>query len=237
MSALREPEQAAVEAVARRFSATWETSDGDSPDAYLTIAGRRIAVEVTAIEPTISERGDLAKPRLRFDKVALRLVERLRGALSEFVPDGEAVVLTITAPIRLPSKTAAAMESRIRGSFAHRSTQVEVKDTICGNQIRFRVVQGVSRRMSKVIGFVHNPDSDPDVLLSLTQSLLQHIGAAADRRAPETFTGDRWLVVANEDGLSHIETYRCVYDQLSIPTDFKRILMVLAGGRVEDLAS
>jgi hypothetical protein len=50
--------------------------------------------------------------------------------------------------------------------------------------------------MSQVIGFVHNPDSDPDVLLRLTQSLLQHIGAAAGKRAPKKFTGDRWLVVA-----------------------------------------
>ena len=90
--------------------------------------------------------------------------------------------------------------------------------------------------MSKVIGFVHNPDSDPVVLLRLTQTLLQHIGAAADKRRPEKFTGDRWLVVAHKDGLSYIETYRHVCSQLSISTDFKKILMVLAGGRVETLA-
>ena len=90
--------------------------------------------------------------------------------------------------------------------------------------------------MSKVIGFVHNPDSDPDVLLRLAQSLLQHIGAAADKRPPGKSTGERWLVVANEDGHSHIETYRHVYSQLSVSTDFKKILVVLAGGRVETLA-
>jgi hypothetical protein len=65
--------------------------------------------------------------------------------------------------------------------------------------------------------------------------LLQHIGASADKRPPEEFAGDRWLVVANKDGLSYIETYRHVYSQLSISTDFKKILMVLAGGRVETL--
>jgi hypothetical protein len=172
---------------------------------------------------------------LRFDRVALGLVGGLQATLSEFVPDGEAVVLTITAPIRLPSKTAAALESKIRDCLARRSAQVEVRDTIHGNQIRVRLVKGVSRRMSKVIGFVHNPDSDPDVLFRLTQSLLQHIGTAADKRRPEKFTGDRWLVVANQDGLSYIETYRHVYSQLSISTDFKKILMVLGGGRVETL--
>lgn len=231
MSRLAEAEQAAIAVVARRFSATWEAADGGSPDAYLTIAGKRVAVEVRAINPGLVGR---TKPRLRFDRVALGLVERLRAALSAFVPDGEAVVVTVIAPIRLPAKTAAALESTVRDGLARRSAQLEIKDTIYGNQIRVRLMKGVSRRMPKVIGFVHNPDSDPDVLLGLTQSLLQHIGAAADRRPPETFTGDRWLVVADENGLPPIETYRQVYAQISISTDFKKILMVL-GGRVETL--
>jgi hypothetical protein len=235
MSKLTKQEQAAIDVVARHFATTWEKADGDSPDAYVTIAGKRIAVEVTAIKQSTAERSGLTKPRLRFDRVALRLVGGLQAALSELVPDGDAVVLTITAPIRLPSKTAAALESKIRDLLARRSARVEIKDTIYGNQIRVRRVKGVSRRMSKVIGFVHNPDPDPDVLLRLTQSLLQHIGAAADKRPPEKFIGDRWLVVASTDGLSYIETYRHVYSQLSISSDFKKILVVLAGGRVETL--
>ena len=235
MSTLRKPEQAAIEVVARHFSATWDKGDGESPDAYVTLAGKRIAVEVAAIKQGIAERSDLTKPRLRFDRVALRLVGGLQAALSEFVPDGEAAVVTVTAPIRLPSKTVAALASKVRECLARRSAQVEVKETIYGNQIRVRLVKGASRRMSKVIGFVHNPDSDPEVLLSLTQSLLQHIGAAADKRPPANFSGDRWLVVANEDGPSFIETYRYVYSQLAISTDFEKVLMVLAGGRVETL--
>jgi hypothetical protein len=236
MTALRKREQAAIATVAGHFSATWEKGEGDSPDAYVTIAGKRIAVDITAIRQRVAERGGrLTKPRLRFDRVALGFVRRLQAALREFVPDGETVIVTITAPIRLAAKTAVALEDKIRANLARRSVQWEVKDTIHGNQIRVRLVKGVSRRMSNVIGFVHNPDSDPDVLLRLTQSLLQHIGAAAGKRAPKRFTGDRWLVLANEDGLSHIETYRHVFAQLSIPTGFKKILIVLAGGRVETL--
>jgi hypothetical protein len=234
MSELTKRQQLAIEAVARHFSTTWENGSEDSPDAYITVAGKRIAVEVTAIMERIVERGGLAKPRLRFDRVALGFVGGLQAALREFVPDGQTVILTITAPIRLPSKTSAALEHKIRVCLARRSAQ-EVEDTIHGNQIRVRLVKGVSRQMSKVIGFVHNPDSDPDVLFRLTQSLLQHIGAAAGKRSPKKFTGDRWLVVANQDGLSHIETYRHVYSQLSISTDFKKILIVLTGGRVETL--
>jgi hypothetical protein len=50
VSALRKRQQAAIEAVARHFSATWETGGGGSSGAYLTIAGRRIAVEVAVVE-------------------------------------------------------------------------------------------------------------------------------------------------------------------------------------------
>jgi hypothetical protein len=234
MSELKKQEQLAIEAVARHFSATWEKGEG-SPDAYVTMAGKRIAVDVTSIKQRIAERDGLTKPRLRFDRVVLGLVRRLQAALQESVPDGKAVIVTVTAPIRLPAKTAAALEDNIRTRLARRSARVEIKDTIHGNQIRVRLVTSGSRRTSKVIGLVHNPDTDSDVLLDITQSLLQHIGAAAGKRAPPRFSGERWLVVVNVGGLSHIETYRQIYTQLSMPADFRKILIVFAGGRVEAL--
>jgi hypothetical protein len=86
-----------------------------------------------------------------------------------------------------------------------------------------------------VIGFVHNPDSDPDVLFDITLSLIERIGAKARTGAPARSAGDRWLVLAGDDRFSHMETYRHVYPQLSIPTDFKKVLMVLADGRIETL--
>jgi hypothetical protein len=156
--------------------------------------------------------------------------------LSESVPNDKTLILTITAPIRLPSKTAAALEGKIRPHLAHWPAAGEVKDTIHGNRVRARLVNRASKRTGKVIGFVHNPDSDPDILFDVTQSLLESIGAKADKRAPARLSGDRWLVVANEDGLSQMETYRQLYSQLSIPTDFRKILMVLANGRVETLS-
>jgi hypothetical protein len=237
MGELSERERAAVEVVARRFAATWAPGDEGSPDAYLTIAGERIAVEVAVIAPGRAQRDERARPRLRFDRVVLRLVGGLQAALSGAVPDGEAVLLTVTAPIRLPAKTATALETTIRDGLAHGSPPAEVRETIHGNQVRVRFVQGVSRRTSKLIGFVHNPDPDPEVLLDLTQALLQPIGAAADRRPPEAFTGDRWLVIVDPDGRLDIETWRQVYTQLALSSDFKERLLVTARGRVEPLTA
>jgi hypothetical protein len=235
MRELMKQQLTAIEAVARHFSAGWEKGK-DSTDAYLMIAGKRVAVEVAAIKNRIAGLGRLTKPRLRFDKVALRLVRALQANLSEVVPDGEAVIVTVTAPIRLASKTAAAVEDEVRMCLARRSPGVEIKDTIHGNEVGIRHVKGLSCPAPKVIGFVHNPDSDPGILMDVTHSLLKCIGAAAAKRAPARFAGDRWLVVAVEGGLSHFEIYRQAYSHLSLSTAFQKILMVLADGRVEMLS-
>jgi hypothetical protein len=113
MSNLTKQERTAIEAVARRFSATW--AKGTNPqDAYITVAGKRVAVDIATLKQRGTSQRNAAKPRLRFDKVATRLIERLQAALAENVPDRMTVVLTITAPIRLASKTAAVLEAKTK---------------------------------------------------------------------------------------------------------------------------
>jgi hypothetical protein len=64
MSELGKVEQFAVEAVARHFSATWQRGDGP-PDAYMTVGGRRIAVDVAVVVQQRRGRKRVAKARLR----------------------------------------------------------------------------------------------------------------------------------------------------------------------------
>jgi hypothetical protein len=232
MSRLDKQQQSALELVARRFSATWDVGDGDPPNAWLTLGGTRIAVESTTIENP----DPWTKPRLRFDKVALGLVRRLRAGLADAVPDGETVMLTCTAPIRLPAQTVAVLAGRVRDALAHRSAPIDMQTDLCGNQVRARLVKGVGARMPKVVGFVHNPESDPGALLDLTSSMLQHIGAAADRPVPERFAGDRWLVLTTEGGPVQIQTHRQIYAQLSAEVGFEAAVMLFANGRVESLS-
>ncbi len=230
---VRAQERAAIEAVARWFSATWEKGS-NPPDAYLVVAGKQVAVEILTLKRRVAGQTDAAKPGLRFDKVATRLMERLQGTASETVPDGTAVWLTITAPIRLPSKTAASLEDKIRALLGRRSLGREEKATIHGNRVRIRLLKVDSERAPKLIGFVHNPDADPLQLLNVTREMLELIGAAAGRRAPRP-AGDRWLVVISAGEISCFEAYRSVYAQLGITTGFKKILMVFGDGSVGEL--
>ena len=87
---MKKQERTAIEAVARRFSATWEKGS-DPPDAYIMVAGKRVAVDITTLKRRSTGQGNAAKPRLRFDKVATRLIERLQATLGETVPDGMTV--------------------------------------------------------------------------------------------------------------------------------------------------
>jgi len=230
MKHLNKQERTAIEAVAKRFSATWETGN-HPPDAYLMVAGKRIAVHITLLKRRgPSDRND-AKPGLRFDKVATRLMERLQATLGETVPDGTTVLLTVTAPIRLPSKTAAALEDKIKALLGPRSAGRDQKETIQGNHVRIRLLTDKSERAPKMIGFVHNSDSDPLLLLNMTRELLERLSAEAGRPAPK-LANDRWLVFVSDRGIAYLEAYRYIYSQLRRATGFQKVVMVFEDGRV-----
>jgi hypothetical protein len=234
LSALSKREKAAIGAVARRFSAKYEQTEASSGVA-LSIAGKRIAVEVATFKEPAAGRADFARPRLRFDKVALRLVEHVQTALRGSVPSGITVIFTITAPIRLPAKTVGALEHTIRACLGHRPMTLERKDAVHGNEIRIRIVKCSPPHVSRVIGLVHNAETDSQMLLHTMQALLQHTGRGAGGHGPAESANERWLVVIVESGYAQIEAYRQLYTQLSMPWHFARILMVFDGSRVETL--
>jgi len=230
MRALNKQERNAIDAVARQFSATWEEGS-DTSDAYILVAGKRIAVDITTIKRRGTGQKNAAKPRLRFDEVATGLIQRLQAALGETVPDGMTVLLTITAPIRLPSKTAASLGDKIQTLLGRESPGRDEKDTFHGNRVHIRLLRGEFERAPKMIGFVHNADSDPLLLLNMTRELLQLTNAEASRRAPR-LAGDRWLMVISAGRISCLEAYRYIYSQLRIATDYEKILMVFGDRRI-----
>jgi hypothetical protein len=82
-----------------------------------------------------------------------------------------------------------------------------------------------------MIGFVHNSDSDPLLLLNATSELVELISVEAGKGAPR-LAGNRWLVVTSARGISCLEAYRYIYSQLHMATSFKKILVVFGDGSV-----
>lgn len=218
--------RAAVEAVARHFGGILDVGP-DGLQALLAIGERRTCLYVATFAP--SPHLGMVKPRLRFDKVVIRLVKRLRDALSDEVPAGATVVFTLAAPIRLAAKTAAALEAKIRLCLEHGPD--EFVESIHGNLVRVCLVSGGPRPSPKVVGFVHSPGADPRLLIEMSQALLQLAGRPSKQSAEE-----RWLVLANPGAAPLAETWRMVKAQLSVGVHDARVIVVSPDGSIEDVS-
>lgn len=225
MRNLKKSERAALEAVAKKFKTTWEERRGS---AYLKVARKRVALEVKSLKPCGKAGVGAARPHLRFDGVVVEVMRRLRAAAAKTVPSGMTVVLTLTAPIRLSGKTTDVLETILPTLVRCRPAR-DVKATLHGNSVRIRVLKGKSRRAPKFIGFVHNPESDPRLLLDLTQESLEFFGGMSGGG-----TGGRWLVVASPRGAACLEAYLYVFSHLLV-LGYEKVLMVFADGSAEFL--
>jgi hypothetical protein len=234
MSESTNAQQSAIEAVARHFSATWQSAAGP-PDAYLTVRGKKIALDVALIAPLRPRQKSATQARLREDKVAQRVLRDISSALHAQVPAGKAIILTLGAPIKLPSKLVAALASLLLAYLESGAAEVDEKKAILGNRIRFRVTH--AKWATKVIGFVFTGDPAPGILANTLRSLHDEIAAKAKMRLPRQFSGDRWLVLHSDHWIADIKTYRYALSQLSPPHNFREILMVFDRGRVEPLDS
>src|SRR5580692_4056649 len=154
---MRSAQQSAIEAVAKHFSATWESA-AEPSDAYLTVRGQKIALGIAVLSQQSSRQKSVTKVRLREDKVAQRVLRDLESALHSHVPAGKAVILTLGAPIRVANKLVVALTDVLATYLDSGPEDVDEKRTILGNRVRFRVVEPSSRWPAKVIGFVFTGD-------------------------------------------------------------------------------
>lgn len=226
----------ALGAVAKHFSAPWQSGEGP-PDAYLTVAGRRVGVDIAVLPRQRPGRNPVPKARFRDDAVARRVLRNLESAVRAHVPDGKALVLTLGAPIKEPNKVLAALTEMLLSHLRSGGAEdVEKKKTLLGNRVRFLLANDGLRSNSKLTAFVFSGDPKPGVLLNAMRSLQGEIDAHAKKRLPGGFSADRWLVLSSDQWIADIKTYRRMYSALLIPEGFSKILAVFEGGRVENLA-
>jgi len=246
MSEPKNAQQSAIEAVARHFSATWQSADGP-PAAYLSDRGKKVALDVALVAPlqrgqkpaakalTGPRQKPVARARLREDKVAQRVLRDISSALHAYVPDGKSIILTLGAPITLPNRLVVALTSLLLVYLKSGAEDVDEKKTLLGNRVRFRMTSTDAKWASKVIGFVFSGDPAPGFLANTLHSLHDEINAKARMRPPRKFTGDRWLVLHSDHWIADIKTYRHALSQLSVRHSYSKILLVFGDRRVETL--
>lgn len=111
----------------------------------------------------------VARLGLRFDRVVVRLLGDLRAYAETAVPAGATVLITHTAPIRQAGKSVAALRPEIQALAARGGGDHAAE--INSNAVRLRLVNGGSDH--RLVGFVHNPATDPMPLLDLAERWLR----------------------------------------------------------------
>lgn len=235
MPVLSKAQLLAIRAVARHYHASWQIGECP-PDAYATVNGRKIALDVAVIRQSRPSKRLLAKARLREDVVARRVLHAIKSALGAHVPQRKTIILTLGAPIKVPKQLIVALSKLLLNYIQGGIVERDERKTILGNRVRFRVLSDDPSLKAKVIGFVFSGDPAPGSIANSMRWLHDEIGARAKRRMPKGFAGDRWLLLGGDGWIADSKTYRLIYSQLSLDRGFKRIFMVLDGGRVEPLA-
>jgi hypothetical protein len=125
---------------------------------------------------------DQGLPRLRFDRVALRVVRDLQYVLGHVPPARGALVVTVTAPIRRPGSTVAQLGARL-----HHPLRRNFDAMVGGNRVRARILRCAVEGVPCVIVFVHNPEPAPTRPFKLLAACLSsfsrgpHTGASRPR--------------------------------------------------------
>jgi hypothetical protein len=123
-----------------------------------------------ALDKTYRMRTSRRAHGLRFDKVAVGLIDHVKRKVRGAMAPGTVVCFTVTAPIRQDAKTTAAIEAKILALLKRRAERMDRAMTMCANRVRIRVVRSGSGSARRILGFVHNPGVDARGLLDAATS-------------------------------------------------------------------
>ena len=96
----------------------------------------------------------------------------LRSFVAAEAPLGVAVLVTISAPVRLPAATVRDLKAEIAGLLAAGVTKADSDAVLHGNSVRVRVLCHTVTAPAGFVGFVHNPGPAAGRLLDLAEEWL-----------------------------------------------------------------
>ena len=164
------------------------------------------------------------KLHLRFDKVVLRVSQRLNLGLLPSQAQGRLVVVTMTAPIRQAAKTTAIVDDRIRTLVARSPMRRAARATVHGNHVSMQLIARRLPGAPAVLLFVHNPGTDPRVFFDMTREWTELL-----RKRAQT------LRTACLYSSGALDAYRHLAAKLGLPAGMKSVSIAFADGRVERL--
>ena len=111
--ALREDEKFVIEALCAKYGGTYRIGE-DPPDAYMSLNGNEIAVEISILTQHVVIKSGRTVPRLSQDTVVLRLCDEINKELKNDIPSGVYVLITISSPLNKIQQTKADLINKIK---------------------------------------------------------------------------------------------------------------------------
>ena len=115
----------------------------------------------------------LSAQGLRFDRVVVRMMADLRACAEAIATPDLTFLVTISAPIKLPAKTAGEIKERMASLLTGEAAHATGPVTILGNRVAIATVAHRAPKRPALIGFVHNPDVNTAQLVGLAEQWLK----------------------------------------------------------------
>lgn len=109
----------------------------------------------------------LSQLGLRFDKVVMQLSKNLKELSPELIASQKTVLVTLTAPIKVPAKTEKELKDKIRALLLSKKVPTNKKINLYQNNIQLRFITCSVNVKPQIITVVHNRNIHPQDVLSL----------------------------------------------------------------------
>lgn len=230
--ALREDEKFVIESLCAKYSGTYRIGE-DPPDAYLSLNGNEIAVEISILTQHVVNKSGSPVPRLSQDTGVLRLCDEINEELKSDVPTGVYVHLTISSPLNKIRQTKTDLINKIKEIVQEEAPIREVFETN-KNNVEIQTFLGEIPSGKKVVWVVPNQNSSPDILGNVLYILSERINDKVNK-CQNIVHRPLWLALFNDYWLAESDTYELAMEKLSIEHQFDKICLVLGNKEVHTL--
>jgi len=229
---LREDEQIVIEALCSSYGGTWRIGE-DPPDAYLLLPENEVAVEISTLTQHVVSNTGYTVSRLSQDAGAIRLCDEINDELKNDLPSGTYIILIVSSPLNKIRQTKAALIGEIK-EIASNKEPIEKALEINQNKIEIKLVFGVRPSGKKVVGFVPNQNSSPDILANVQYMLSERISDKVTKCRDVTHR-PLWLALFNDYWLAELVTFEHAMKDLSVSHSFDKICLVMGNKTVHTL--
>lgn len=231
---LRPEEEFVMNQLVGKYGGSWQPG-ANPPDAILMLGKLAISVEITTLmQPIPDAKKGGTRSRYSDEASALRMIDALKVALKDQVPESRTVILTLRAPIDDVRTTTTQLQAVLAGYLAS-GNDVEAVEEICGNEINVRIVAYQGRDDEKIHGVVAHRNSSPDILRNALSTLADRVAVKAAKC--QSLTGPVWLALLNDYWLADAGTYRQALEMHAPAHPFEKILLVMGNGAVTELCA